>query len=290
MNWYKIAKNFLKNPSNLDGIINDIFSKIKETDLNTLSNRGLITQTMIDNPYLNISVPVAVFLVDNINGDKNTQGGSFTDLYDTLAEHQKEGRQLLKIDALELDDGGYTPHEMVFSDYENYVEEWGMDLLQSYIEINLKAHENNNELNGNELKKTIYHELTHILDPAQRSKTRKNYKMPEQHGFEAYLNNPIEYNARMTEVKNSIILSLEQEMSIDDKINTLEMYLAYIKSGNVEMVLELIGISGDVYDDFAIYYLQNPKMNRMVMEQIARMLFNLLNEYKNNKVKTYELV
>jgi len=292
MNWYKIAKNFLRNPSNLKDVTNSIFAAIKKIDLNSIEDKHFVTQIMIDNPYLNMPMPVAVFLVNDIGGGERSLGGSITDLYDTIQEEKKIGREFLgfeSVDGVEdnkiEDSKEYSPYEIIFSGDAEV--EGQCEMLTSHIDINLKANRSDDDL-----KNTIYHELTHILDPATSpSSMRKNYKRPDEDGIEAYLNNPTEFNVRMVEVKNYILSSIEQIESLDDKIEELEWHLANARYGNIEMILESVRMDREAYNTFVIYYLQNPKTKRIIIEQISRLLINLSNKYKTiRETKVNELV
>lgn len=282
MNWYKIAQNFLKQPSNIEKAIEEIYSMLmdfreKHPRTVLMYEHQLLGTIQLHNPYLNIFVPVDINVwVDRLN---TNAGEAWTDIYKYIKNVKKD----FKIENASVETERITDlsgkerdvHTLVFS-YEDEDEDDGQIYeIESYININLAHHIK--KWNVERLKKTIRHEIMHIIDPKViYDRHYKNYK--EDYG--GYLNDPTEYNSRMNQLQLEIT-NMVEKMSVTSP-NIINDYLKQIQFGNLSIIND---IKSYYSDDFGTYYLQDPQMKKTVGLQISKLLLRLLEQQKSKQTQ-----
>lgn len=292
MNWYKKAQNFLKQPANLEKAVEEIYSmlmdfKNKNPGKRLMREHQALGTIQLHNPYLNTFVPVDINVwIDRFNGP---YGQAWTDIYKAI----KNVKEYFKIEDAIVETERITDlsgekkdvHTVVFV-YEDEDDDDGQIYeFKSYININLGQYIKNK--NTDSLKKTIRHELMHIIDPRA---TYDRYYQDYKENYGGYLNDPMEYNSRMNQLQLEITNMIEK--MYENNPDIINNYLKQIQVGNLNIIND---VKSSYSNDFVKYYLQDPQMKKTISFQISKLLLRLLEQKKiqqtQQKVQPrYELV
>ena len=239
MNWYKKASNnFLKEPDNLREVIDEVYSMVydyagKKYNYDSGENK---------------------FDIDRTQKEAETTIGE-------IKLHNPYLNIIVPVTIYAFMDFDKGVAGSAYTDIYHKIEE-----NSSYVNINV-AYINNYD----EVKRTIYHELIHIVDPQYSNKKSTNDQTHNQ-----YLFDPREYNVRINELQNDIIDYIENNPYESPPYDTINELLDFVRNGNIENVVDDVSMNNE--GDFQ-HYLQDADIKKKISVQIAKFLLSLLERY-----------
>jgi hypothetical protein len=295
MNWFKKAKNFVKKPQNINEVIDEIINIIRNADIETIEDEGslvFLKEIKLFYPYLNIEAPLFIYIdVDNIIIGVGALAGADSNLYDIIFQARKEGREFQGFDIADEGDDGRVFYDMMFS---GEYDDGDLNILQNSIYISLDlAEEIHKGRIDRDVRDTINHELTHLLDPnstssVSNSKERREDYYGDRNSYrQKYFFYPEEITARISSMEMGILSNIREYSGNPSKaIEQIDLFIDLIKSGDMDEILEILinYIGYDTVFEISEYYLPNPQLNRDIIQRTISLLLKLREQYQNNEL------